>query len=459
MNKGDFEIPKETKLFIIPDAGSNDVKELNDLVRKGIDCICLDHHEVEENNEECLAIIVNNQESEKYTCKDFSGVGVVYEFLRALDEFYMYDMADDYLDLVAFGNISDVMSIKNFQTRYYIERGLGNIKNKFLKALDKAQEFSTNGEINIHNISWYWTPICNAMIRVGDKEDRDLMFRAFIETDEVFPYKKRGSDSIVDEDIYTRAARLCKNIKSRQDKMRDALCEKLKEDVNPEDKIIMVAASDDADPGIIGLAAMRLADWSGKPCIVLREKTKGVFNGSCRNCKNSPVKDLKELVNSTKLFNWGMGHSNAFGCEICEDNLVDARDALNEALENIEYDDTIYCDFILNVYDVDYNFIKTIDDTKWIYGTGIEEPIVAIENIEITPYDCAVIGANKDTVTFIYNGIKYCKFKCNENDELLSFANGYLGDEISLNVVGKCSINTYKDISTLQVTIDNYEVV
>ena len=35
----------------------------------------------------------------------------------------------------------------------------------------------------------------------------------------------------VDEDIYTRAARLCKNTKSKQDKMRDVLCEELKEQV------------------------------------------------------------------------------------------------------------------------------------------------------------------------------------------------------------------------------------
>lgn len=458
MEKGDFDIPDETKLFIIPDAGSNDVNELNELVKKGIDCICLDHHDIEDWVGESDAIIVNNQTSENYTCKDFSGVGIVYEFLRALDDYYLYDYADEFLDLVAFGNISDVMSIKNYQTRYYIEKGINNITNKFLKALDKAQEFSTKGEINIHNIAWYWTPICNGIIRIGSHEERDLLFRAFIETDEIFEYVKRSGE-IVDEDIYTRAARLCKNAKARQDKMRDNLCEELKADVNKEDKVIMLAAPEDADPGIIGLAAMRLADWAGKPCILLKEYSPGIFGGSCRNCNKSPVKDLKSLLDSTRLFNYNMGHANAFGTEIYEENLLDARDALNDALENIEYDDTIYCDFILDANEIETDFIYAINNSKWIYGTGIDEPMIALENVEVCLEDCMIMGKNADSVAFMFGGIKYCKFKCKENDDLLDFANGYIANELTLNVVGRLSINEYRGQSTAQFIIEDYEII
>lgn len=458
MDDGDFQLPNGVKLFIIPDAGTNDVEQLNALVESGIDCICLDHHEKENSDVECKAIVVNNQISDDYTCKSFSGVGIAYEFARAVDDTLVCDLANRYLDLVAFGNISDVMNIKNSQTRYYIEQGMKNINNKFLKALDKAQEFSTKGEVNIHNIAWYWTPICNSMIRIGSLEDRDLLFRAFIETDETFPYKKRGSVEEIDEDIYTRAARLCKNTKSKQDKMRDVLCDELKEQVNPEDKVAILVASD-SDAGIVGLSTMRLADWVGKPCIVLREHTEGVLGGSARNCNDSPIKDFKEIVSSIGLFNYAQGHSNAFGCELNADKLDEARKALNDALENYEYDDTIYCDFIIDAYDMDYEFIKTIDDHRWVWGQGVEEPIVAIENIEISTDDCIVMGKNLDSVAFMYGGAKYCKFKCAEDDELLDFANGLSGDCATLNIVGKCSINTYGGSSTAQVIIDNCEFV
>ncbi len=457
MCDGDFELPTGTKLFIIPDAGTNDVEPLNALIESGIDCICLDHHEKEDSDVQCKAIIVNNQTSDDYTCKSFSGVGITYEFAKALDDYYVCDLVNKYLDLVAFGNVSDVMDIRSAQTRYYIEQGMRNINNKFLQAIAKAQEFSTKGEVNIHNISWYWTPICNSMIRIGSLEDRDLLFRAFIETDEIFPYKKRGSTEFVDEDIYTRAARLCKNIKSKQDKMRDKLCEELKEQVNYNDKVAILVA-DDADSGIVGLSCSKLADVLGRPCIIVKDIGEGKLSGSARNCRNSVVKDFKELINSVCEFDYGQGHSSAFGTQLDADKLQSARAALNKALENYHYDDTIYCDFILDCDAIDTWFVKTIDDSKWLYGTGIEEPTVAVENITVTAEDCMVMGQNLDAIAFMHNGIKYCKFKCKEDDELLDFASGTGDEEITINLVGKCSMNTYGNSTTAQFIIDDYEI-
>ena len=54
--------------------------------------------------------------------------------------------------------------------------------------------------------------------------------------------------------------------------------------------------------------------------------------------------------------------------------------------------------------------------------------------------------------------IKYCKFKCKEDDELLDFASGTGDEEITLNLVGKCSMNTYGGSTTAQFIIDDYEV-
>lgn len=455
MNDGDFIVPDDVKLLIIPDAGTNDTKQMDELISSGVDCLCCDHHQ-SESEAECKAVIVNNQISDKYTDKNFCGTGIIYEFLRALDDWYICSFADEFLDLVCFANIADVMSMKDCQTRYYVEAGFKNIQNKFLLSMMDAQEFSTKGIWNIFNVAWYLVPPINSLIRIGSIEDKDKLFRAFIGDDTTFPYKKRSSSEEVEEDIYTHVARLCKNTKSKQDKMRDSLCEELKKQVNPEDRVAVLIATD-ADAGIVGLSTMRLAEWASKPCIVLREYENGVLGGSARNYNNSPIKDFKEVVNSVGLFNFAQGHSNAFGCEISSDKLDAAREALNKLLENYKYDDTIYCDFILDVYDLDYDFIKTIDDSRWLYGTGIEEPIVAIENVEISSEDCVVMGKNLDSVAFMHGGIKYCKFKCQEDDELLQFANGLYEDFATLNIVGKCSINEYKGNYTAQIIIDDYE--
>ena len=455
MNDGDFAIPEDVKLFIIPDAGTNDIEQINKLVECGTDCLCLDHHQREQ-EDECLGIIVNNQISDNYTDKDFCGTGIVYEFLRALDDWYLCSYADEFLDLVCFANIADVMSMKDCQTRYYVETGFKNIQNEFLLAMMDAQEFSTKGIWNIFNVAWYLVPPINSLIRIGNLEEKDKLFRAFIGDDTTFPYKKRGSSEEIEEDIYTHVSRLCKNTKSKQDRMRDVLCDELRAKVDMNDKVSLLVA-DNSDSGIVGLSCSKLSDQIGRPCIIVKDIGGGKLSGSARNCRNSIVKDLKELVSSTNVFNFAAGHGNAFGCELNTDKLEEARKALNEALEKYEYDDTIYCDFILDAYDIDYEFIKTIDDHRHIWGQGVEEPTVAIENIEISTDDCVVMGKNFDSVAFMHCGVKYCKFKCSEDDDLLQFASGVGDDYATINIVGKCSINTYGGSSTAQVIIDDYE--
>ena len=105
----DIIIPEGTTLLIIPDAGSNDYKELKKLKDRGIDVIILDHHEAEYVSED--AIVVNNQLCD-YPNKNLCGAGIVYKFLQALDDYYFEMSADDYLDLVALANIAEAKAAR-----------------------------------------------------------------------------------------------------------------------------------------------------------------------------------------------------------------------------------------------------------------------------------------------------------------------------------------------------------
>ena len=62
------------ELVYFADAGSNDVEQCKELSERGIKVVILDHHESCENP---YAIVVNNQLSEKYSNKSFSGAGIV----------------------------------------------------------------------------------------------------------------------------------------------------------------------------------------------------------------------------------------------------------------------------------------------------------------------------------------------------------------------------------------------
>lgn len=452
MHEGDFKIPKGTKLLILPDSASNDLAEMNELMAKGIDIIVLDHHEVEPSDIKCNAIIVNNQISSNYTNKDFSGAGIVYEFLKGLDERFWNDYADDYLDLVALANISDLMDLRSFSTRYYVNLGLRNINNPMFQAFVQAQEYSIKGAVTPTAVAWSITPIINAMVRIGSFEERDLLFKAFVGEYQEFDYKKRSGE-IIKETIYERAARLCKNAKGRQDKQRDKLFQSLVKKVDNNDKVVIVEA-DNTDSGIVGLVAMKLADYLKRCVVVLRDIGDDTLSGSLRNYDNSPVENLKELLNDTKLFHC-QGHSNAAGAEIQRNDLPMAKSLLNDTLKDVVFDNTYLCDFMLPAECVDVRFVKEIDDCGWVWCTGIKEPNIAVTDIAVARKDIRVQGKDLNSIMFELDGIKYVAFKLQENHPLLVFANGWgdREDVIVFDAVVTCGINVYEGVSQCQCTI------
>lgn len=473
LNSGDVTIPSDTKLFIIADASTNDAKKCNKLISNGVDCIILDHHdadyqeeseEVEEQSIEANnAIVVNNQLSPDYKNKDLSGAGVVYRFLQAIDDELWEEYADNLLDLCAVGNIADVMDMRSVETRYFVNNGLNNINNKFLQALIKAQDFSMHGKVTVHNVSWYIAPVINAVTRVGSYEERELLFRAMIEQDEMFVYDKRGV-GLVDENIYDRAARISKNVKARQDKQRDKVFEELKNAVDLDDKVVFLE-SKIAESGLVGLSAMKLADTVKRPVIIVKQIEKDgeiLLSGSCRNYDNSPIPDFKDLVLETHQFEFCSGHGNAAGLAIKPENVQAAKDKFENLLQSVNFDVPIPCDFVIDKDDIDVGFIQKIDNAKWIWGTGVKEPVVAIENITVRRSDIHVQGKDYDSISFMLGDIKFVQFKMDKDDELLQWASSWEGedtDEIVLNVVGEVGISEYKGTYTPQVVIRERDIL
>ena len=467
----DVSIPEDIQLLIVPDAGTNDIEQCKMLSDNGMDILILDHHESEEENP--YAIIVNNQMSKQYSNKNLCGAGVVYRFLQALDEENWNEYADDYLDLCALANISDVMDMRSYETRYLTDFGLLNIKNKCFEALVKAQDYSMGGKVNIHNVQWYITPILNGMIRIGSQEEKELLFRAFIEQDKVFEYKKRATKDkfaeVIQENIYDRAARLCKNAKSRQDKQKEKGVSQIAEIVkyeSPEDKVIMIDTSDVLDKGLTGVVAIKIAEMFNKPCILLnkfidKSTNKIVYGGSARNVNNSPIDSFKDIVNSTNILD-GRGHANAFGIVgLAVDQKDAALSRLNDILQDVEYDSTYRVDFILDIEDVDIKLITDLAKFEDIICQGIEEPMLAIENISLTKDCFEIFGKNEDTISFMIDDIKYIQFRCKEGNQLYDWLQNAWdkNDSVTFNIVGNPSINEYNGVRTPQIVIEDVVVI
>lgn len=138
-------------LVICPDSSSNDYDYHQQLFKKGIGILILDHHLADHISEH--AITINNQLSD-YPNKEMSGVGIVWQFCRYIDDILKINYANDFLDLVALGLTGDMMSLHSFETRYLITEGFKkeNIQNPFIDymldknafPLSKADYISSN---------------------------------------------------------------------------------------------------------------------------------------------------------------------------------------------------------------------------------------------------------------------------------------------------------------------------
>ena len=327
-----------------------------------------------------------------------------------------------------------------------------------------------SGIVNIHNVQWYITPILNGCTRFGSPEEKELMFKAFIEQDAWFEYKKRATKDkpaeVIQESIYDRAARLAKNAKARQDKSREKSVQMIFDQIgeNPTDKVIMCDVSELLDGGMTGVCAIKVAEKYNRPCLLLKKyydyKTNTlVFGGSGRNINHSPIESFRDLVESNNQFNFAQGHKSAFGIEIPVDNVEKAKEIFNDELKDEDFTKVYLCDFIIPEYDVNESIIYEMTKFTDLIGQGIEEPMIAITDIEVNRDDITIQGKNEDSYCFKIGEIKFVQFKCKDDNSVMDWLKNSFDNVAKINIVGNPCISEYQGIKTLQFIIDDVDVL
>ena len=462
-------------LIILPDSSSNDAKYHDMLDEINIPCLILDHHLTDEKLS-YNAIVVNNQLSPNYENKELTGAGVVYQFCRYVDSIIGQNWADDYLDLAAWGIIGDMGSVLDMENRYIIYEGLSkeHIKNDFLKCLLNKQAYSITGKMgatwddivektNPISIAFYIVPLVNAMIRVGTMPEKERLFMAFVDGSQMVPCNKRGAKGTM-ERVDIESTRECTNAKSKQDKTKLEVVERLEAKIFKHDllenKILFVRLEDtDRFPSELnGLIAMQLAAKYKKPTIVARLNDQGFDRGSARGMNQSELRDFREFLLSSGYFEYAQGHANAFGVSIPDDKLKDFHDFANNALADIDFGENVYdVNFVRGADSKDlYDLIIDLASQNGIWGQNNNEPVVCVEEILCSPRSVRIMGSNQDTLKIEYNGISYLKFRAKD---LIEKINKYSADtQLSITVVGRCNLNEWGGRKTPQLFIDDCEI-
>ena len=463
----------EYQLIIVPDAGSNEYDKHKILKDKDIDIIILDHHEAELSSEN--AIVINNQLSPRYTNKALSGVGVVWQFCRALDDIIADEkdtIAEDYLDLVALGLIADMMDTKELETKRLIEKGIEQMKegmpiprNYFLECFIKKQAYSLKNTVTPTGLAWFIAPFINAVVRVGSPEERLLTFEAMLQENEkkIVPSTKRGCKG-QEETLVEQAIRTLTNVKNRQKNQTDELLSKYEPKITDEyleqNSIITIIIDNSINPNLKGLVANKISAKYLRPTFILSEdEIDGVvyYFGSGRNIETPILPDLRNFVLDSGFAEYCEGHGNAHGVKFTKENFEKFNIYANEKL-NFQDSYTEYkVDFIFNKENLRPEIILDIASLNDYWGQGIKEALIAGVNIPITESDKLLMSKDKNpTLKLNLNGIESIKFKSSEEEFDSIAPNGYTTTVIDF--VGKCTLNVWNGNTKPQIMIEDYEV-
>lgn len=438
---------KDYQLLIVPDAGTNDLEQHKILNDRGIDILILDHHPSTNENFPYAIVINPNQISCNYPNKDLSGVGVVYKFCQAIDKIIPSDVsADDYIDLVALGMIGDSMDLRSYETRYlclkgiekmnqvkdiYIDNKIPDFGNPLLNAfIDKKKDYDLSN-ISFHSLSWKVIPLINSCIRSGTDEEKIEMFKAFIGEGESVLYQPRRKNKNdpkpepIELPHEVDMVRVLTNIKARQTKEMNKALELIENRIETmnlnENKILFVNGTEIVDnKSLTGLVAQKIASKYMKPCVILKQYDDDTFGGSFRNYSSmSVIESVQSLFHSSKFFTddlMNMGHPNAGGVLIKAENLVPARDWLNDKLKHIDFDLVYPVDYIIPFGRLKKDIVLEIGRLQPAWGNTIPAPRFAITNVKLKIEEIELIGEKANIIRIKKDDFTFIKFYANAEE-------------------------------------------
>ena len=460
------EVPEDVKLVIAPDSSSNDYEVHAALAARGVDVLVIDHHEAEKISEH--ACIINNQLCD-YPTKSLSGVGMVYKFCSYIDQLLKTDYANQFLDLVSAGIVADMMDLKDFETRHLVVSGLKQIRNPYLKGMTDTNEYSISkgGGLNPFTVAFYIAPYINATIRVGTQDEKLMLFESMLDYRgyELIPSTKRGCKGQVETRV-EQACRNCTNIKKRQTNARDTslnIIEQVIKERNLLSHKLLIIQVEDVDKNLTGLIANELASKYQRPTLLLNKRIneEGVvsWEGSGRNYSNSPIESFRELLLETGYAMYSEGHGSAFGFGVLDSDFDKLVQHTDELLADFDFSPCYTVDKIFYSGNFNPNIILKIAELKAIWGQGLEEPLIALEQLNLNGCRIDLMSRDKNPTLKLTlpNGMSLIKFGSSE-EEYDKLINSDFNC-VNVNIIGKCDKNEWNGNIKPQITIEDYEIV
>ena len=301
-------------LLVTVDCGTSSVDEVDELARRGVDVIILDHHEGGARGRPRAVAIVNAKLEENSELTYLCSAGVVFKLAHALMKRRRLPNLDlrTHLDMVAVATVADIVPLVK-ENRLLTRAGLklvgkenGNMGLRIL-----ADVSGLKLPANASHVSFRIGPRLNAAGRMGSPEDA---LELLVTRDE---QRARTLASHLEEHNRKRQA--------EEERIKSEAMQMLAERPDLSESPTIVLGSRNWHPGVVGIVASVLMRRYYKPTFIISFDEQGNGKGSGRSIPGISLVDALHACANCIVA--GGGHNMAAGLELREEQL----DAFREA--------------------------------------------------------------------------------------------------------------------------------
>ncbi|MEP1880599.1 MAG: single-stranded-DNA-specific exonuclease RecJ [Roseibium sp.] len=367
-------------VICILDSGTLAFDALAEAKEAGIDIVVIDHHAAEEELPEAVAVINPNRKDEEPGYGHLCAAGMVFIFTIAMarklrkDGYYTNGTPDlmELLDMVALGTVADVVPLTGLN-RAFVHAGLPYLSRRMrpgIAALCLAAGMPPKKPVTSGDCGWVLGPRINAGGRIGESDSGSLMLLE------------------EDKDEAKRLAEHLNKLNGERQEIEAACTEMAMADIGPRengDRSLVMAVTDSHE-GVVGISASRLKDAFDAPSIVLTNTPEGTLKGSARSVKGFDIGHAIISARQAGLIEKGGGHGMAGGLTLTRAQMKPFKEFMDAEIKKTDYwKDGIVtrADFALGMADLTVDLIEGFGGMA-PFGTGNPEPLVVLENVEIS---------------------------------------------------------------------------
>ncbi len=299
-------------LCVTVDNGTTAVREVQELSRAGIDVVICDHHQPGPTRPPALAVVNPWVGGPDHPLVDLAGAGVTWCLIQVVAE-DLGSAAPEGLDLVALGTIADVVPM-NGPNRALVREGLrvmAKAHRPGLSALLHLAQVPPGAVPETEAIAFGVAPRLNAPGRLGDPRP---VLELLLARDAAAAQSRLATVEQANQERQRQSRELFAEVASYADR-------------EPHRDLLLLSAAG-WPRGLLGPAAARLSEETGRPVLLGEIGVDGVCRGSGR----SPAGfDLTAALARCKdaLERFG-GHEQAAGFEVTVDRLPELRRRLSD---------------------------------------------------------------------------------------------------------------------------------